>query len=309
MCRERWPAVAAALLFVSLGTAPRAAQAQACCAATGLVIPARLRVYEDVGVGLQARLRPSYGTFAADGAFSRVSSGDLVTEQDLFVVWRALERLQVGVVLLYVETWRRVPDRSEWGGFFGEAAADVRVEIVRPGDHGRFPSITLLGGVSLPTGRAPDEAHNPLGTDAAGSGSYQITEGLEVETLGTRWFASLDGWVTERSSRAAPGGRQSFAPRLTLLLAGGRSFSDRLAAAAFGSVTRGGGGSEPAAAASGAPVDTRVALATAGVAGVLSVDAHWRVQASLAFDLPLSGWGRNQPATAGLSASVIRVWP
>src|SRR6185503_1722095 len=141
---------------------------QACCASTGLMIPARLRVYEDLATGFQARARSTYGSFSADGNYASVAAGDLVTEQDLFVMARPLARLQAALLVPFVQTYRRVPGQSEWGGFFGDVAANVRYELVRAGDFRRGPALTLLGGITAPTGRAPDQAKNALGTDAAG---------------------------------------------------------------------------------------------------------------------------------------------
>jgi hypothetical protein len=297
----------AALVLLVGSTWPRAAAAQACCASTGLVVPARLRVYEDYGIGLQARARQTYGSFAADGGFGTVAAGDLVTEQDLFAMGRVLSRLQLGLVLPFVETYRRVQAQSEWGGFLGDASVNARVEVVRPGDLGRAPSLTVLGGASVPTGRAPDEAHNLLGTDAAGTGSYAGTLGLEVEKLWTRWFASLQGRVTWRSSRPAPGGRQSFAPRLGALGVCGYAFAREIAAAVFSSIVREGEVSQPASGA--APTASRVGLVTAGAAGLLPIGEGWRLQAAFAIDVPLAGWGQNMPATVGLDTSLVRAWP
>jgi hypothetical protein len=287
---------------------PATAAAQACCGATGLVIPGRLRVYEDVGVGVQVRERQSYGSFAANGDFATVSDGDLVTEQDLFAMWRALPRLQLGILVPFIETYRRVQALSEWGGFFGDVAANARFEIVRSGEYRHVPILTLLGGISLPTGRAPDQAHNLLGTDAAGSGSFEGTLGLEVEELWTHWFVSLDAWVTKRTSRAAPGGRQSFAPRWTGLVACGYVFTNEIATGAFASVTREGEGGTPPATSS-ALATTRVGIATAGLAALFPVTVGWRLQAAASADLPLPGWGQNQPATVGVNTSLVHVWP
>src|SRR5436190_20096197 len=123
------------------------ARAQACCAAAGVVVPARLRVYEDYAVGMQARQRQTYGTFAADGRFESVDGGDLVTTQVLFAAARILSpRLQLGVSLPFVESYRHAGPRTEWGGFFGDAAADARVDVIRPGDLARAPAVTALAG-------------------------------------------------------------------------------------------------------------------------------------------------------------------
>ena len=171
-------------------------------------------------------------------------------------------------------------------------------------------TVTLLGGLSVPTGRAPDEAHNALGTDASGTGSYEGTVGVEVEQTWTRWFASLDFWVAQRSGRDAPGGRQSFDPRFTTLAAVGYAFANQVGVAAFANVVRGGGAvASTGAAGAGSDLDTRVAVASAGLAGLVPIDEAWRLQGTLAVDLPRSGWGRNQPATMGLGTSLVRVWP
>jgi len=289
-----------AVALLAIAALPASAAAQACCAATGLVIPARLRVYEDLATGLQARVRSTYGNFSATGEYASVSAGDLVTEQDLFVMVRPVARLQAALLVPFVQTYRRVPGTSEWGGFFGDVATNLRYEVVRLGDFRRGPALTLLGGLSAPTGRAPDQARNTLGTDAAGTGSFQGTLGLEIEQLFTHWFLSLDAWVTQRSSRVAPGGRQSFAPRFTALLAGGYGFNNQIAVGMFGSASREANrGSESTATAG-------VAVVTGGAAALFPVDDSWRLQAAASLDVPL--WGRNQPATVGVSTALLRVW-
>ncbi|HEX2658958.1 MAG TPA: hypothetical protein VHU40_11830 [Polyangia bacterium] len=286
----------AALLVVA--SLPAAASAQACCAATGLVIPARLRVYEDWAAGFQARVRSTYGNFSATGDFATVADGDLLTEQDLFVMARPLPRLQAALLVPFVQTYRRVPGQSEWGGFFGDIAASFRYELLRTGDFRRGPAVTLLAALSAPTGRAPDQAKNTLGTDAAGTGSFEATFGIEIEQLFTRWFLSLDAWVMQRTSRDAPGGRQSFAPRLTALLAAGYAFESEVAVGVFASASR-----QADRTSTGA---TGIAIATAGVAVLFPVDQTWRLQAASSLDTPV--WGRNQPTTVGFSTALLRVW-
>ena len=315
MCRSAWPRGAAPALLAALAAVwPATAAAQACCGASGLVIPARLRVYDDYGFGVQATERQTYGALGADGSYTGTSTGDLVTEQDLFAMARLSSRVQLAVLVPYVETYRRIPGQSEWGGFFGDVTASGRFEVAHSGEHGRWPALTILAGLTVPTGRAPDQAHNALGTDAAGTGSFQGNLGLEVERLFEQWFVLFDGWVSQRTSRASPGGRQSFAPRVTALLAGGYVFSNRLATGAFATVVAEGQGHDTAP---GAGDVAGPRYATAGLAGALPLDESWRLQATASLDLPLSaafgrtlgGWGRNQPTTFGASTSLVRVWP
>lgn len=307
MCPSGWCRRATLALLLALGAAwPADAAAQACCGANGLVIPARLRVYDGYGFGVQATERQTYGSLAADGSYSGTSTGDLVTEQDLFAMARLSSRIQVALLVPYVETYRRIPGQSEWGGFFGDVTVNGRFELAHSGEHGAWPAVTILAGLTAPTGRAPDQAHNVLGTDAAGTGSFQGNLGLEVERLFQQWFVVFDGWVSRRTSRASPGGRQSFAPRLTALLAGGYVFQNRLAAGAFTSVVDEGDGQDTAP---GAGRAAGPRYATSGLAGAFRLDESWRLQAIGSADLPLAGWGRNQPTTFGFSTSLVRVWP
>ena len=307
MCPSGGPRRLAVALLLALGAAwPADAAAQACCGASGLVIPARLRVYDDYGFGVQATERQTYGSLAADGTYSTTSTGDLVTEQDLFAMARLSSRVQLALLVPYVETYRRIPGQSQWGGFFGDVTVNGRFEVAHTGEHGRWPALTILAGLTAPTGRAPDQAHDALGTDAAGTGSFQVNVGLEVERLFQQWFVTFDGWVSKRTSRASPGGRQSFAPRLTALLAGGYVFTNRLAVGAFATVIDEGNGHDTAP---GAGDVAGPRYATAGLAGAVPLDESWRLQATASADLPLGGWGRNQPTTLGIGTSLVRVWP
>ena len=294
-------------LLLALGAAwPADALAQACCGANGLVIPARLRVYDDYGFGVQATERQTYGSLAADGSYSGTSTGDLVTEQDLFAMARLSSRVQLALLVPYIETYRRIPGQSEWGGFFGDVTVNGRLELAHSGEHGAWPAVTILAGLTAPTGRAPDQARNALGTDAAGTGSFQGNLGLEVERLFRQWFVMFDGWVSQRTSRASPGGRQSFALRLTALVAGGYVFQSRLAAGAFASIVDEGTGHDTAP---GTGVVAGPRYGTSGLAAAFPLDEAWRLQAIASADLPLAGWGRNQPTTFGFSTSLVRVWP
>jgi hypothetical protein len=307
MCRSAWWRRGATVLLLALLAAwPADAAAQACCGANGLVIPARLRVYDDYGFGVQATERQTYGSLAADGSYSGTSNGDLVTEQDLFAMARLSSRSQFALLVPYVETYRRIPGQSEWGGFFGDLTVSGRFEVAHSGEHGAWPAVTILAGLTFPTGRAPDQAHNALGTDAAGTGSFQGNLGLELERLFRHWFVMFDGWVSQRTSRASPGGRQSFAPRLTALLAGGYVFDNRLAAGAFATAVDEGNGRDTAP---GAGEVSGPRYATTGLAGAIPVAEAWRLQATASADLPLGGWGRNQPTTFAFSTSLVRVWP
>src|SRR5882724_5791827 len=87
------PARAGALVALAVLLAPALAHAQACCVGTGLVTPARLRIFENYGVGVQTRVRSVMGAFHPDGSYvaSRAGDDEIDLEQDLFAARRVGE--------------------------------------------------------------------------------------------------------------------------------------------------------------------------------------------------------------------------
>ena len=305
----RWGAVrvvAALALAASIVSLPATALAQACCAAAGLVIPARLRIHEDYGVGLEARARSAFGSFGADGRFATTSSGDLVTQQTVFAALRVFRDAQLALLIPYVQTRRTIPGLTEWGEGLGDIAANARYEFVRAGDYARIPGVALLAGVVFPTGRAPDESTRPLGTDAAGTGTFDPSLGVEIEQTFLHAFISFDGWVSHKTTRTTAAIDESFGLRLTALLAAGYAFDNEASCGAFVTGTHQGGSWDRRA--NGPIAGTSLALVTAGVAGALPFRDLWRLQGAGSVDVPVSGWGRNEPAGVGLNVSLLKVW-
>ena len=286
---EGWSA--AALLLVSLALAPRAARAQACCVGTGLVTPARLRVFEDYGAGVQTRVRSVLGSFNAGGAYvgSRAGDNELDLEQDLFGAAR-FGRFQVALKLPFVETGRRETGVSAFGGGVGDVSASGRYDVIFAGDRPWWPGVAILAGLSAPTGRTVEESPDP--TSATGIGSFEGNLGLSVEQVMGRSFVSATAFLSQQASRTVGTVTQSFGPRVTAILAGGHVLASELTLGAFVQGTR----------------RSDQALVTAGAAAALPVGDYWRVQGTLSGDVPLSGWGRLQTTGAGLTVSLLRVW-
>lgn len=281
-------ALAGALLAA---LAPAAAQAQACCVGTGLVTPARLRIFEDYGVGIQTRVRSVMGSFDSGGGYvgSRAGDDEVDLGQDLFAAARA-GNFQGALKIPFVETGRRETGVSAFGGGLGDVAANLRYDITLAGDHPRWPGIAVLAGLSVPTGRAIEESADPTG--ATGLGSFEGNLGVAFEQVVGRTFVSLTGFVVQQTARTVAGMTQSYGTRLTALAAGGYAFASELTIGGFVLATR----------------RRDEALVTAGAAVAIPIDDHWRVQGTLAGDLPFAGWGKNQLTGAGLTASILRVW-
>jgi len=277
--------------------APAAAHAQACCVGTGLVTPARLRVFEDYGVGMQTRVRSVMGSFDTRGSYvgSRAGDDEVDLGQDLFAAAR-LGSFQAAIRIPFVETGRRETGVSAFGGGLGDVAANLRYDLTFAGDRPWWPGVAVLAGLSVPTGRTVENSGDPTGTSATGIGSFEGNVGVAVEQVMGRTFVSLTGFVAQQTARTVDSATQTvtqtFGPRLTALVAGGYAFASELTIGGFflGTYRR------------------DQSLVTAGAAVSYPLDDHWRVQGTLAGDLPFSGWGKSQLTGAGLTASILRVW-
>ncbi|HEY2902124.1 MAG TPA: hypothetical protein VGL59_16195 [Polyangia bacterium] len=302
-------AAGAAILFVAATAIPVRALAQACCAGGAVVSPTRLAPYEDAAVGLQLRARTNQGSFDAAGHYAASTGLEQVLEQDLSAAVRFAGKAQVGVAIPIVQTHRRARNLDDWGGGLGDTALTGRYDVRLATDSQTWPGIGILAAATLPTGTPPDQAHHLLAADATGAGTYDATVGADAEKVVGHVYASLSGWLTYRFSRAVAAGggpvvTESFALRWTLLAVGGYVFDNEAALGFFINAL-----DEGAATINGArDATTTLRLTTVGAAGVLPLRDRWRLQGSLFLDVPLSSFGRNEPAGYGLTASLVRVW-
>jgi hypothetical protein len=296
-----------AAAVAALLAAPRAAQAQACCAAPNLVTPARLQRNESFGAGVQARGRGVYGAYATDGSFAGTSSGDVETEQDLFAAVGLGGRVQVAVIVPFVETRRSAPGLTAWGGGLGDVRASARVELLRDGANGAWPGLALLVGGAFPTGTSPEEARETLAADATGTGTASASVGLELERRFERRFVTLATAVSARAPRTVGPVRQSFGLELLGLLSAGTIVGEDVAVGGFLAASRQGASRD---AATGAMLPgSALALVTVGAGTAFPLSDGWRALGSLAVDCPVSGMGMNRTTGAALGLSLLRAWP
>src|SRR5580704_17696472 len=120
-----------AVVIASLGRST-AARAQACCAGTSAVTPARLALHEDALVGVDVRATDAYGSFDPTGTFVSTPSGSSETdfEEDAFAAIAVLPRAQAALLVPIVETRRTAPGDAELGGGIGDVNASVRYDFV-----------------------------------------------------------------------------------------------------------------------------------------------------------------------------------
>ena len=301
--RSRFSSALACALVL---TAPARAHAQSCCAGASALTPARLALHEDALIGLQLKGSDLYGSFDGDRRFLGASAGakELDFEQDLAGSVRVFKRGQLSAILPMVETYRSVPGLSEAGGDLGDLQLGARWDFTVSSASAAMPGIGLAASAMLPTGRAPDAASKPLATDATGLGAFQGSIVLSLEQTFGPWVVNVSGAAAWRAPRTVGDVHAQQGVQLAASAAGGYSFVNGSLLALTMSYT-----TELDATVNGErlPGSGRAA-ARIGVAGGLPLDALWRVQGSLATDLPIDFFGWNQPASAALTLMILRTW-
>jgi hypothetical protein len=291
---------------VALGVlaAAGAARAQACCAGAAAITPGRLILHERALAGTEVRGSVLTGSHAADGAFRAAPSGtsEWDFEQDVFGSLALTERAQASVLVPFLESARRSPTTgSEFGGGLGDVNASVRYDFVWSHEYRYVPGLALLAGVTLPTGRAPESAKQPLGSDATGLGAVQANLGVAAERSFGAWFADAALLVAKRFDRTAHGVRSGLATQFTGIAAGGYAWPQTSAALAVTYAAEGDASLDGANVPSSAKRELRL---TSSV--TTSLSDTLRLRGGVFLDAPLDGLGQNEPDALGLSATFVK---
>ncbi len=306
--RSTFAELAAPLLVALAGSfaGERVAAAQACCATPSAFAPARLRQGENAIVGFSVGASGVTGSFGADRSFAASGPGsrEVDLSQRLFLGWMPVPRLELSFVVPFVETVRSAGALGEVSGGIGDAKLASRVHLIDVGTDAIVPGVHLLSGVTLPTGVAADRAHLPLATDATGTGSFQLENGLALEQSFGRFLVNLTGTVAWRSVRDVRGTSAQqgalfggfFAASYTLPNA--LSFALSLAYEA-----------SLEAKANGVEVpDSATAKTTVSLAAAMPVARGLRVTAGLSWTPHVDGLGKNELATVGGSIGIVWGW-
>jgi len=290
-------------LGLALLLGARTAGAQACCAGSGAVTPARLGVHDDALVGAQARFAGHLGSHDPDGAFvpTPAHARELDFEQTVFGAVRVQPRAQVSLLVPFVATHRRASGRASTGGGLGDLNLAARWDPVLAGEASLVPGIGLLAGVTLPTGRTAEDAEKPMATDATGIGAVQVNGGLALEQSFGAWFVGLSGLFSIRQPRTVRSMRMTLAPQLTVLAATGWAFGSGATAALVASYTV-----EGEARVDGVPIPASARrVVSASIAGTIPLSDQLRMVGSIFANPPLPSFGLNQPVTAGVTLGLL----
>ena len=131
---------------------------------------------------------PCSGSYDTGGRFHGSPAGatEFDFEEDLFGAVRVLRRGQVALLAPFVETQRQTRvDGGHLGAGVGDINASFRYDFFLAGESRYVPGVALLGGVTLPTGRAPESATAPLAVDATGIGAWQANVALKLSSRST----------------------------------------------------------------------------------------------------------------------------
>jgi hypothetical protein len=284
--------------------APARGWAQACCAGGSAVTPGRLELHEKALVGVQLRAADVVGSYDPGGHFVAPGPGDSEQdfEEDLIAAARFLDRAQGALLVPLAETRRSsLRDGARFGGGVGDVNASARYDFVVAGESRYVPGIALLGGVTFPTGKPPEEATPPLGVDGTGIGAFQVNAALALEQTFGPWLVNATGIVAARTPRYG----QTLGTQFTFLVAGAYTFPNDVAVAlsasyAFeGDATTGAGADVPG---------SSKRLTTMTLSGLWPFAEAWRLLGGIFVEPPVSSVGSNQPSSSGLTLTVIRSW-
>jgi hypothetical protein len=279
------------------------AYAQACCAGTAALSPARLTPHEDAAIALEFRSGLQQGSLDSASVFhpNAPNSGELDLTQSLVGTLRVLRNAQLSLLVPVSESARWVPGLSDFGGGVGDISLAARYDFLLAGESARIPGLALLVGALFPTGRAPERALSPLGADATGQGVWQGSLGLGVEQSVGHVFLQSAALVQQRLPRTVGAVMQSFGATFSLSLAAGWAFDSGAAVAVTGNSLL----SLPSRINGVLASDTLQSRTTLGLSGALPLTDTWRLQGSLATQLP---FGRNELLSTTLTLMLLRTW-
>ena len=307
MCRNANRSFTTLTFALAVLLAAAHARAQACCAGSSAVTPARLGLHEDWLVGTTLHVGGVIGNYALDGTYSALPahSSEVDLEQDLLGAVRVTKRGQLALLVPFVETYRAEPLAcvltKEFGGGVGDINVGARYDFVLAGESRYVPGIALLAGLTLPTGRPVEAAHQPLATDATGIGAFQGNVGVALEQTWGAWLINVSGLLAQRAARKTNGVDETLATQLTALGAVAYTLQSEAAVgfvasyAAEGNATIN-GSTDP---------DSHKRVLTLSAVGLYPFTDALRLQGSLFLTPPVSALGANEPTTYGLTLTVL----
>jgi hypothetical protein len=304
--------VASAAVAVVLLTS-RPALSQACCAGASTLTPARLTAIEDAAVGVQLQFTYNTGSFDANRNYvpNPPGAGEQDFAENVFGTIRFLKRGQFSLLVPFVQTRRTYPGppgepgTTEFGGGIGDINFGVRWDFLLAKETQYWPGVAVLAGLTVPTGKAPDQlSPGESSTQATGIGAFQATGGLALEQAYGHILVNLTGLITQRFERHVMGVTETLGPQFSGLAAVGWAFHFDQGIAIILSYS----GEGNAILNSQSQPGSGREETNLGISGGTPLWEDWRFQGSVTDTLPVSGTGRGQPIGINFSASILRAF-
>jgi hypothetical protein len=300
------PRVAALSLVwaAAVGAAEGRAHAQACCASTSTIFPARLQDDENGLIGLAVRGAGVYGSFDGNRALTGQPSGaaELDLGQTVLVTARLFNTVQVNVSVPFDETWRTASGLSDFGGGVSDMSLSLRWDVVHTGDHRYVPGIAPTVSLTVPSGTPVEFATDPLAASATGLGSTELAVGLALEQLFGRTLVALTGSVGFHGSRTVGGIYSQLGPDVSATLGVGYTF---MSGFAVGGALTYLNSFDSTLGDADVPGSARALTQLAVTASMPVRKTDLRVLGSIYFVPPIPGLGQNELGTAGISVTLI----
>ena len=292
-------------VFAALATfgAARAARAQACCASTSAIFPARLQGDEDALVGLGLKLAGVTGSFDGQRTWHGQPDGahELDFAQTVLATVRPFPDFQINVAVPFEETYRSAGGLTDAGGGVSDMKLSMRWDVTTAGRDPIVPGIAGLLSLTVPSGKPIESASGALAADATGLGAMQLDAGLAFEQLFGHMLFATAFTASFHEARTASNVHSQLGPDLAGTLAATYVFRGGAALGASFLYT----GSWDASVAGATVPGSARALTQLAAIGSLPLTAHVRLVGSLYFVPPISSVGQNEPASVGLSATLI----
>lgn len=274
---------------------PTPARGAACCISASSVGVGRLKLWEDMALGVRASYAYGLGSWNQEAAW--VAHGDDYTEDvlrsEFWAIVRLDRRASAQVLLPVVWTRRGLGAGVSMDGGVGDLKLGGRYEAIRIGERQGVPGVALAFGASLPTGRAPERAQTTLATDVTSRGAAALSVGVSVEHTWAPLYLRGDLGL----SIPLPFRRQDLdvAQWLGLGVDGTVAVGVQISPAVVLSLLGHARWRSPIVL-DGVPLDRSEQLSlSAGVTSSFRFDNHWSVQLSVDSGFFVDGVGQNVP--------------
>lgn len=300
-----WLPLVVACIGVAGGVRP--ARAQSCCGGGGTLTPTRLEHHEAGLLGMRLRTTPVLADFDGSGELSVAPEGtaDVESEALLFGALRLDERWQASLSAPLVVTYRAAGAVAGTGGGLGDLALALRWEPIWAAERTGLPGVAFELGATLPTGTPPEEAADPLATDATGLGTWRVDAGAVLEhVFGDRrqWLVTLRTGLRWSAPRTVSGLERQRAIEGVASIGGALVLQNDVALALAADFTWEGRTAVGGRDVSGSSQYLATLAATVGV----PFGHGWRLLGGLGATPPIDGLGRNRPL--GIAASLTLVY-